>query len=105
MLNSIPQRPGTARWYKEACLAVDDGVDDASDTRGDDRLPGRHRLDDRVWECLAQRAEDGNIEEMMKIRLVRPEAGEVYHIGEAELPDESRQRLARLAVADENEPE
>ena len=42
---------------------------------------------------------------MMKIRLVRPEAGEVYHIGEAELPDESRQRLARLAVADENEPE
>jgi hypothetical protein len=71
--------------YEETRLAVHDGVDDTSDARGDDRLAGGHRLDDGVGKCLAQRAENGDVEEMMKIRLVRPDAREMHDVREPEL--------------------
>ncbi len=101
-LDCVRQRRGIANRDQKPRFAVAHRIDVASNSRGDDRAPRRHRLDDRVGKALTLRAENRHVEQLVKVDRVDAFAREMDDRRDAEVPSLFLQRRPRRPAADEH---
>src|SRR5207237_795370 len=69
----------------------------------DDGTAGGHCLDERIRKALSQRSQHGNIKDMMQIRLVGPESGEMHAFTDVELRRELFEVVSNFSITDQHQ--
>ena len=76
-----------AWWHEKAGFPFDDELRDPADTRGHDRQPGGHRLEDREWKSFGAARQHKQVGRRQELADVVALAGEANHGLQAEPAD------------------